>query len=115
MCGDMYNRFAGRAQLRTLSTQARRSLLYIPGSSERMLAKSRTTPADTLVYDLEDSVAAHCKNDARRLVAAEIAATPSVSELAVRINAPHTQQSLAAADLDAVLETRAKVCVCAVG
>lgn len=44
--------------LATLSSaqemRVRRSLLYIPGSNEKMLVKSRSVPADTLVYDLED-------------------------------------------------------------
>jgi len=43
---------------RPLSTKAslRRSYLYVPSSSERMLEKSIGTGSDVLIYDLEDSV-----------------------------------------------------------
>jgi citrate lyase subunit beta-like protein len=34
----------------------RRSYLYVPSSSERMLEKSLTTDSDVIIYDLEDSV-----------------------------------------------------------
>ena len=97
---------------RTISTLARRSLLYVPGNSERILVKSRTAGADTLVYDLEDSVATQYKAEARERVAAEIAVTPTISELAVRINAPHSEKALADQDLAAVLPTRARVRTC---
>ncbi len=39
----------------------RRSFLYIPGSSEKMLSKSTGTGADTVCLDLEDGVAANKK------------------------------------------------------
>ena len=35
-----------------------RSLLFVPGDSERKLAKSESSRADALVLDLEDAVAA---------------------------------------------------------
>jgi citrate lyase subunit beta / citryl-CoA lyase len=47
--------------------RARRSALSVPGSSERMLAKAPGVPADEIVIDLEDAVAAAAKDDARRL------------------------------------------------
>jgi citrate lyase subunit beta/citryl-CoA lyase len=34
-----------------------RSLLFVPGDSDRKLAKSDGVPADILILDLEDSVA----------------------------------------------------------
>ena len=62
----------GVRALSTLPTtgpmRVRRSLLYTPGSSEKMLVKSRSVPADTLVYDLEDSVAEHRKGAAQGMV-----------------------------------------------
>jgi len=47
--------------MRTISTKAakfklRRSYLYVPASSDRMLEKSITTGSDVIIYDLEDSV-----------------------------------------------------------
>ena len=47
-----------------------RSVLYMPGSNDRALAKARTLPADAIVLDLEDSVAPDVKNGARAAVAA---------------------------------------------
>ncbi len=44
-----------------------RSLLFIPGDSERKLSKSATIPADALILDLEDSVAPENKAAARKL------------------------------------------------
>ena len=37
-------------------TNLRRSYLYVPASSDRMLEKSITTGSDVIIYDLEDSV-----------------------------------------------------------
>ncbi|KAI3627669.1 hypothetical protein CBS14141_001670 [Malassezia furfur] len=94
----------GVRALSTLPTtgpmRVRRSLLYIPGSSEKMLVKSRSVPADTLVYDLEDSVAEHRKGAAQGM-----AAPSDSSELSVRINAPSTQRALAGSDLEVILQS----------
>jgi citrate lyase subunit beta/citryl-CoA lyase len=45
-----------------------RSLLFVPADSEKKLAKSQTSPADALILDLEDSVAAANRPKARGLV-----------------------------------------------
>ena len=34
-----------------------RSLLYVPGSSEKMILKARDSAADALILDLEDAIA----------------------------------------------------------
>ena len=44
----------------------RRSCLAVPGSSEKMLAKAATLPADMVFVDLEDAVAPQEKTDATR-------------------------------------------------
>lgn len=44
----------------------RRSCLAVPGSSERMLVKAATLPADEVFLDLEDAVAPSEKTDATR-------------------------------------------------
>ena len=44
----------------------RRSCLAVPGSSEKMLAKAATLPADQVFLDLEDAVAPLEKTDATR-------------------------------------------------
>ncbi|MDQ8698531.1 CoA ester lyase [Hyphomicrobium sp. LHD-15] len=46
----------------------RRSVLYMPGANERALEKARSLPADSLILDLEDSVAPDAKADARQKV-----------------------------------------------
>jgi len=45
-----------------------RSMLFVPGDSERKIEKSRLCNADALVYDLEDSVAEARKPIARRMI-----------------------------------------------
>ncbi len=50
----------------------RRSCLSVPGSSEKMLAKGPTIPADMTFLDLEDAVAPLEKEDARAKVATAI-------------------------------------------
>jgi citrate lyase subunit beta / citryl-CoA lyase len=68
--------------------RARRSCLSVPGSSEKMLAKARYLPADEVIVDLEDSVAAPAKDSARTAVAKAIGAGGwQARTLAVRINA----------------------------
>jgi citrate lyase subunit beta/citryl-CoA lyase len=84
-----------------------RSLLFVPGDSERKLAKSLESEADALILDLEDSVAPEAKPAARKIVLEFIAAarrkTPR-PRLYVRINAFAT--GMADADLDAVAAAR---------
>ncbi|MGE5310282.1 MAG: HpcH/HpaI aldolase/citrate lyase family protein [Nitrospirota bacterium] len=46
----------------------RRSVLSVPGSSEKMVAKSLTLPADEIMLDLEDGVALEEKESAREKV-----------------------------------------------
>lgn len=65
-----------------------RSLLFVPADSERKLAKSLDSAADVLILDLEDSVAASRKVDARAMAAEYIAAHAAAhpASLFVRIN-----------------------------
>jgi citrate lyase subunit beta/citryl-CoA lyase len=44
-----------------------RSLLFVPADSEKKLAKSKSSPADALILDLEDSVSAENRPKARGL------------------------------------------------
>lgn len=44
-----------------------RSWLFVPGDSERKLAKAASVPADVVIIDLEDAVAPEAKPAARRL------------------------------------------------
>jgi citrate lyase subunit beta/citryl-CoA lyase len=65
-----------------------RSFLFVPGDSEKKLAKSGGVGADALILDLEDSVAPSRKHLAREMVTGHLAAQPGdrTSELWVRIN-----------------------------
>lgn len=51
------------------TVRPRRSVLYMPGSNPRAMAKGRTLPADGLILDLEDAVAPDAKTEARSRVA----------------------------------------------
>ncbi|KAJ5125483.1 hypothetical protein N7448_004803 [Penicillium atrosanguineum] len=83
----------------------RRSLLYVPGSSQRFLDKSRSLAADCVAYDLEDSVTPHMKAEARGLVrrAIDQPAPAGIRERAVRINS--VDSGLALGDLTEVLQS----------
>jgi citrate lyase subunit beta/citryl-CoA lyase len=78
-----------------------RSWLFVPGDSERKLAKGAASVADALIVDLEDSVAPARLPAARALTAAFIAAQAGPPEIWVRVNA--LASGLALADLAAVL------------
>ena len=49
-------------------TPLRRSVLSVPGSSEKMISKAVALPADEIMLDLEDGVALEEKEDARAKV-----------------------------------------------
>ena len=46
----------------------RRSVLYVPGSSEKALNKLPSLDVDSIIYDLEDSVAPSAKAGARKII-----------------------------------------------
>jgi len=82
-----------------------RSLLFVPGDSEKKLAKSTSTAADALILDLEDSVAPERTALARVMVAEFLQAHPNrTQQLWVRINPLQTPEALA--DLVAVMPAR---------
>jgi citrate lyase subunit beta / citryl-CoA lyase len=65
-----------------------RSLLYVPASSERFLAKAHERGADAIILDLEDAVAPAQKDAARARLAEAIAmARRGGATIFVRINA----------------------------
>ncbi|KAH6648521.1 Pyruvate/Phosphoenolpyruvate kinase-like domain-containing protein [Truncatella angustata] len=76
----------------------RRALLYVPSSSPRMLTKSLSLKSDNVTYDLEDSVTPNAKPEARRALREHLSQLssrpPSISELAIRINAISTPHAL---------------------
>ncbi len=65
----------------------RRTCLSVPGSSQKMIDKSKDLPADEVFLDLEDAVAPDAKADARGRVAAALAASGWAGQLrGVRVN-----------------------------
>ena len=45
-----------------------KSLLFIPGSNEKLISKGKESDADALIFDLEDAVSPDAKGEARILV-----------------------------------------------
>lgn len=92
------------AVIETMRSRLRRSLHFVPGSNERMLAKSLTTDADTLILDLEDAVAPNKKIEARNIVAKWLHdVNYGDKEKAVRINGLDTPWALD--DLSVTMES----------
>ncbi|MCY4013803.1 MAG: CoA ester lyase [Gammaproteobacteria bacterium] len=68
-------------------TRLRRSLHFVPGGNERMLAKSLDTDADCLILDLEDAVTPARKAEVRSVVSGWLAEVDfGTKETAVRMN-----------------------------
>ena len=63
-----------------------RSLLFVPGDSEKKLGRGASSGADALILDLEDSVAPSRKPLARGMVAEYLAANQAGPQNWVRIN-----------------------------
>jgi citrate lyase subunit beta/citryl-CoA lyase len=80
-----------------------RSWLFVPGDSERKLAKGRDNPADALILDLEDSVSDDRQEIAREMTRDYLLAHTdrSKQQLWVRVNPLDTDLSLP--DLTAVM------------
>jgi citrate lyase subunit beta/citryl-CoA lyase len=83
-----------------------RSLLFVPGDSEKKLARSETVPADALILDLEDSVAPENKVIARGLVCEYLAAHASDRNRQIWVRINPIDQAEAGADLGAVIRGR---------
>jgi len=69
-----------------MNLRPRRSVLYMPGSNPRAIAKARTLPADGIILDLEDAVAPDAKAAARRQVAEAVKVGFGKREVFVRVN-----------------------------
>lgn len=85
-----------------------RSLLFLPASNPRAIAKAREAGADLVVLDLEDAVKPEDKDAARR-AAVEVVSTAWSVPIAIRVNGVGTEwHSL---DLDAVARSEADLVV----
>jgi len=94
----------------TTNHRPRRSVLYMPGANSRALEKSRTLPADALIFDLEDAVAPDAKLTARaQIIQAVEAGGYGKREILIRTNGLNTPWgyddlvAVAKAGADAVL------------
>jgi len=73
-----------------MKARPRRSVLYMPGSNLKALAKAPSLPADALILDLEDSVAPDAKLAARAQVIEAVKGDFGRREVVIRVNGPHT-------------------------
>ena len=107
------NTFFFQVHLRSLSSSShnkyspklrpRRSLLYVPGDSERKLKKVLKLNADCVCLDLEDGVALSRKAEARQLIPEflENHKQDCKNEISVRVNSYESE--LVAKDTEAIL------------
>jgi citrate lyase subunit beta/citryl-CoA lyase len=83
-----------------------RSLLFVPGDSEKKLAKGLETGADVLLLDLEDSVGADRKPDARAITSAFIRGNRGHAPAALYARVNDFTTGLTDDDLAAVMPAR---------
>ena len=82
-----------------------RSAMFIPGASEKMLAKTASLDADLILFDLEDAVAENQKETARKLVAEQLRQPRQENKcFGVRVNSLSSDHT--AADLEAILPAK---------
>ncbi len=88
-----------------MDTRPFRSVLYIPGSKERALAKATGLNADAIIFDLEDAVAIDEKASARKLLTETLQSLDYGSRAKlIRINALTTEWGTA--DLEVIATAR---------
>lgn len=69
-----------------------RTLLFVPGNRERMIAKAGASSADTIVIDLEDAVPTADKRAARKVARAGVESLVAAGHrVFVRVNNVHTK------------------------
>lgn len=86
-------------------TRLRRTLLFVPGTNPDRFSKAIGTGADSIIFDLEDSVSIDLKNEARKNVLDFLKSEhKNDTEFAVRIN-PHNTKYFQE-DLEKVVEAK---------
>jgi citrate lyase subunit beta/citryl-CoA lyase len=83
-----------------------RSLLFVPGDSERKLAKGLEAGADVLLVDLEDSVGADRKAEARGIASAFIGESRDRARAALYVRVNDFTTGLTDNDLAAIMPAR---------
>ncbi len=81
-----------------------RSFLFVPGDSLRKFESAKKTAADALILDLEDSIAADGKANARKITREMLDARNPAQKMYIRVNALDTDMTLL--DLAAVIPGR---------
>jgi citrate lyase subunit beta/citryl-CoA lyase len=82
-----------------------RSLLFVPGNSAKMLAKSASSGADVVIFDLEDAVHPDAKAQARELTARTVRdASRDGPQIYVRVNS--LDSAWCHADVEAIVPAR---------
>jgi len=83
-----------------------RSLLFVPGDSERKLARAFQSGADVVIVDLEDSVAPQNKSEARKVAADFIGRTRQETKPAIYVRVNDLGTGLTDDDLAALMPAR---------
>jgi citrate lyase beta subunit len=92
----------------TIDLRAARSILFLPASNPRAIAKARTVGADLVVLDLEDAVKPADKAAARQ-AAVDAVAEPWPMPVAIRVNGDGSRWQ--EDDVDAVAHSKANLTV----
>lgn len=82
----------------------RRTMMFVPGNNPGMLINAGIYGADTIIFDLEDSVALSEKDAARHLVYNAMKSITYSCEVAVRIN--HISTPFGYKDLETILAVK---------
>jgi len=85
-------------------SRMRRSMMFVPGNNPGMLQNAGIYGADTVIFDVEDSVALTEKDSARNLVHNAIKYIKYPCEVAVRVN--HIETPFGKADLKTILPAK---------
>lgn len=86
-------------------TRLRRTMMFVPGNSPKMINSADIYGADSLMFDVEDAIAITEKDTARHLVANALKTLKFHSETVVRINHP-TQTPFGMDDLKVILPSK---------
>ena len=82
-----------------------RSMMFVPGNTPKMINSADIHGADSIMFDIEDSVAVTEKDTARLLTAEALKTLKFKGETVVRINHP-TQTPYGCADLDVIVPAK---------
>lgn len=82
----------------------RRTVMYAAGNNAALMRDATIYGADSVIYDMEDSVSVYEKDSARQLIFHALARLPRLCEVGVRIN--HTSTPWGHKDLEMLLPAK---------